>query len=279
MKRDEIRIRDPYVFTDGESKTYYMYGTTDFTPRGAGNKFSVYVSKDLENFDGPFSVFDGEKSGFWATRNYWAAEVYRIGRKYYLFGSFKAEGCARATQILVSDSPLGAFRPVSEKPQTPEGWECLDGTLYTENGTPYLVFCHEWLQCGIGEIWAVELNGDLSAAQGEPFLLFRASDNPEVGSIKLKTGEEGMVTDGPFLFKEKGKIKMIWSSFCNGRYVVLEAVAESIRGKWTHLKSRFSFDGGHAMVFSDLSGKRYFALHAPNTSPDERAVFIPYDEV
>lgn len=28
LKRENIRIRDPFIYTDHENKCYYMYGTT-----------------------------------------------------------------------------------------------------------------------------------------------------------------------------------------------------------------------------------------------------------
>ena len=135
-----------------------------------------------------------------------------------------------------------------------------------------MVFSHEWTQVKDGEIWAVELKDDLSAPAGEPFMLFRASDAPEVSATK----RECYVTDGPFLYREDGKLKMIWSSVINGRYVVLEAESDSIRGKWNHNGSRFDFDGGHAMLFYDLDGKRMISLHSPNKGDLERAVFFEY---
>ena len=61
------------------------------------------------------------------------------------------------------------FVPLSDGPVTPADWECLDGTLYVAaNGTPYLVFCHEWLQVKDGEMCAMPLTPDLTAAAGEP---------------------------------------------------------------------------------------------------------------
>ena len=280
MKREEIRIRDPFILTDKTTKTYYMYGTTDleYDSYASYPKFSVYVSKDLENFEGPFIVFDGEQSGFWATYDYWAAEVWQYEGKYYLFGSFKADGKCRATQLLKSDSPLGPFKPISERPQTPETWECLDGTLWVENGTPYMVFCHEWLQCEDGEMCAVELSKDLTRAVSEPFVLFKASDNPFVSTFVGGGFQNCRVTDGPFLFSENGKLKMIWSSHSGGKYAVLEAVADSLKGRWSHRKPRFDFDGGHAMLFETFEGKKYFSLHQPNLPSNERATFISYKE-
>lgn len=39
------------------------------------------------------------------------------------------------------------------------------------------------------------------------------------------------------------------------------------------------FDGGHAMIFESLEGKKYLSLHYPNTTPNERAIFIPYEAI
>lgn len=280
MKKSNIRIRDPFILTDFETETYYMYGTTNLT-RGelaANPKFSVYVSKDLENFEGPFVIFDGKEENFWATHDYWAAEVWKYRGNYYLFGSFKADDRHRATQILRSDSPLGPFKPISERPQTPAEWECLDGTLRIENDVPYMVFCHEWVQCEDGEMYAVRLTEDLTSSVGDPFLLFKASDNPYVSAFANGDFQNCRVTDGPFLFREDGKLKMIWSSFAEGKYAVLEAEADSLKGPWTHKKPRFDFDGGHAMLFDALDGQKYFSLHQPNRADDERATFIRYSK-
>ncbi len=278
MKREDIRIRDPFILLDGD--TYYMYGTTDLPKPtiDAGDTFSVYVSKDLEYFDGPFVVFDGKKAGFWADRDYWAAEVWKYNGKFYLFGSFKSKDCRRATQILVSDSPMGPFEVLSNEARTPVDWECLDGTLCIEDGQPYMVFCHEWLQVENGEMCAVKLKSDFSGTIGKPILLFKAGDNPCVQGSKNGTMNNCKVTDGPFLYRKEGKLRMIWSSFTKGRYAVLEAVSDSLLGEWKHLESRFEFDGGHAMLFNDLEGKRWISLHHPNTSPFERAMFLPFED-
>ena len=127
LKREEIRIRDPFVMPDREAGVYYLYGTTALKEGlNAGNTFSAYKTRDLENFEGPYTVFDGGKTGFWADRDFWAPEVHTYEGRYYLLGSFKAEGKRRATQILVADDPLGPFSPLTESPITPAAWECLD---------------------------------------------------------------------------------------------------------------------------------------------------------
>ena len=279
IKKEDLRIRDPFIYADKENKIYYIYGTTELKEGlSAGDKFSLYTSKDLECFEGPFVVFDGKKINFWADKDYWAAEVHKYKDKYYLIGSFKADGKHRASCILSSDSLLGEFTPISDKARTPIDWDCLDGTLYIENAEPYLVFSHEWLQCTVGEIWAQKMSDDLTEPVEEPFMLFKASDNPYVTSFADAFNSECRVTDGPFLFKKNGKIKMIWSSFSNGKYVILEAESNSIKGKWNHFPPRFDFDGGHAMIFEDFDGERYLSFHSPNTPPNERIYLVKYEK-
>ena len=151
----EIRIRDPFIFTDKKNSCYYMYGTPALENGSirARTTFSVYKTYDLKSFEAPVVAFDGEACGFWADRDFWAPELHEYKGKFYLFGSCKSADRCRATQIFVSDSPMGPFSPLSDKPVTPEDWECLDGTLYvSREGKPYMVFCHEWVQTKIGRM-------------------------------------------------------------------------------------------------------------------------------
>ena len=276
LKRGEIRIRDPFIYTDFENNCCYMYGTTALVANkiAAKDTFSVYRSVDLENFERHKVIFDGEKYGFGADRDFWAPELHKYNGKYYLFGSCKAENKHRATHIFVCDTPDGDFVPLTENPITPSDWDCLDGTFWIEDGKPYIVFSHEWTQVGDGEICAMQLSEDLREAVGEPFLLFRASDNTNVS--ELKGHPDAYVTDGPFLYCEGEKTKMVCSSFYKGRYLVLDAWSDSLNGKWQHGRSRFDFDGGHAMIFTRLDGSKWMSLHSPNTINCEKAAFYKF---
>ena len=277
INKSEIRIRDPFILTDAENNCYYMYGTTALIDGSLNTRasFSVYKSYDLESFEEPRVIFDGEGPEFWAEYDFWAPEVHKYNGKYYLFGSFKSNSRHRGTQILVCDTPDGKFTPLTEFPVTPSDWECLDGTLWVENGTPYLVFSHEWTQIRNGEICALPLSDDLTQPIGDPIVLFRASDSPVVTPL-LRHSPDAYVTDGPFLYREDGKLKMMWSSFTEGRYQVLIAQSDSLLGTWKHFDGQYEFDGGHAMLFETLEGKRMISLHSPNTPDFERAVFYSY---
>ena len=65
MKREEINIRDPFVLT--RNGQYYLYGTRGVTCWGPADGFDVYVSRDLENWDGPFECFHNDGT-FWDRR-------------------------------------------------------------------------------------------------------------------------------------------------------------------------------------------------------------------
>ncbi len=278
IKREDINIRDPFVLVH-EGK-YYMYGTRGPECWGKGTGLDCYVSTDLENFEGPIEVFTPPE-GFWSDKNYWAPEVHEYKGAFYMFASFKADGVCRGTQILRAESPLGPFKVHSDGPVTPRDWECLDGTLYIEKSDgnkPYIVFCHEWVQVTDGEICALELSPDLSKSVGTPKLLFRASEAPWIKDIR----NGNYVTDGPFLHRNsKDELTMLWSSFCEGGYALAMAHSKSntIEGPWVQDPELiFGENGGHGMLFKDLSGNLMVTLHSPNIDLKERPVFFKIDK-
>ncbi|WP_320129695.1 glycoside hydrolase family 43 protein [uncultured Sphaerochaeta sp.] len=281
VKREDIQIRDPFIYTMQERATYYLFGTTDKNPwNQQGTGFEAYWSKDLEHWEGPRTVFSPPE-GFWGTQDFWAPEVHWYKGRFYMFASFKSKTHRRGTHILVSDSVLGPYVPLTENPVTPSEWECLDGTLYVdEQNTPYLVFCHEWVQANDGEIWAVQLSDDLSARTGNPVLLFKASSASWSFPLVRRDGSalrDARVTDGPFLHRQKdGKLVMLWSSLGAQGYAMGCAIADAgmIAGPWRQTEEPLiSSDGGHGMVFSDFEGNLYVTYHTPNKTPLERFAY------
>lgn len=270
MKFNDIHIRDPFILP--EDGKYYLYGSRGPEAWDKCTGLDVYVSDDLENWSEPTEVFT-PPAGFWADMNFWAPEVHKYNGKYYMLVSFKSEAENRGTQILISESPLGPFVLHSDGPVTPREWECLDGTLYIENGKPYMIFCHEWVQMadGNGEMCVIELSDDLKCAVSEPVLLFKGAD-----PYWVRKDAPEYVTDGPFMYRTaEGKLLMIWSSFNENGYV--EAIADSdngsVFGKWNHDNELlFSSDGGHGMIFKSFDGELYFICHSPNDNPAERPV-------
>ncbi|MBB6634983.1 glycoside hydrolase family 43 protein [Cohnella thailandensis] len=283
MRLDQIQMRDPFVLKEPSEGRYYLYGSTDpdiWQAKGIG--FDVYRSRDLEEWEGPFPAFRPAPD-FWADRNFWAPEVHAYKGRYYMFATFKADGVRRGTQILAADHPLGPFRPLSDGPVTPSDWECLDGTLHVDgDGTPWMIFCHEWVQIKNGAVCAIRLSPELDRAVSEPVTLFSASDAEWVEPVSSPKNGTGYVTDGPYAYRcTNGELLLLWSSFKQGRYA--QAVARSasggVLGPWTHEPTPlFESDGGHGMIFRSFDGKILLALHTPNRTPDERPVFIELAE-
>ena len=269
MRANEIHLRDPFVLLH-EGK-YYLFGT-------AGPGFDVWVSEDLEEFEGPFPAFRAPE-GFWGTRDFWAPEVHFHDGAFYMFASFIGDGYNRGTAILRSERPEGPYLPWSGEAVTPKDWMCLDGTLTVEDGVPYMVFCHEWVQIQDGTVCAMPLTKDLRAAAGSPAELFSAKS---AGWTDPSCGVN-YVTDGPFLFRDEEGLWMFWSSFRDDgtglQYAEGVALSKNgVLGPWEHREPLFERDGGHGMIFRDKQGKLNFVLHRPNVGPLERPRFFPLEK-
>ena len=182
----------------------------------------------------------------------------------------------RASQVLVSNSPLGPFKPFANKPHTPEGEMTLDATFWVEDGQPWLIYCHEWVQITNGLIEAIRLKPDLSATVGEPITLLNAADFDWTAKIIDYRGKwPGRVTDGPEFYRMKnGTLAMLWSSHSEKR-LYIQAVAYSPGGKlagpWKHPAEPLLWDDrGHGMLFKDFKGRLLLVLHRYFSQPRTR---------
>lgn len=281
-KTENLRIRDPYVVVhDG---MYYMYKAEE-------NSILVYKSRNLEEWDDGGAVYSLSDAS-WGCRDLWAPEVHLYKGKYYMFLSLLGKNGLRGTEISVSSTPNGHFTPLTNRPVTPENRSCIDGTLYVEDGVPYIVYSADWPDnynetedAYIGEIWAWELSEDLREGIGKPFLLFKSSEAycslpQEIEWDGRRSKRYG--SDAPFLQRlSDGSLYLTWSPYPVDRYIVAAAVAEgsSIKSGWKHQeKPLFDKNGGHAMFFDALDGKRKMCIHCPEHPPLERAVFLDVKE-
>jgi hypothetical protein len=182
-------------------------------------------------------------------------------------------------QIFHSDSPEGPFVSFSNMPHTPTDRMAIDGTLWVEDGTPYMVFCHEHVQVSSGPVEFVQLKPDLSATVGEITVMFNANTAPWRYTL-----QSSFVADGPFLYRTKtGVLLMIWSSFTGLSYNYAVGIVKSSNGKitgtWSHQSSLlYDNNGGHGSIFTTFDGKLCMVLHQPNTSPNERAHFYELND-
>jgi beta-xylosidase len=286
----DVRMRDVCILVDEKTKTYYAISSGRAPDKKGFRNAAVraFTSKDLVNWEGPHIIFQTPKD-LWGDINIvgiWAPEMHFYKGKYYLFLTFDTDSklseqwrdwlprVRRASQILVADSPLGPFKPFQNRSTLPPDMMTLDGTLWEEDGVPYMVFAHEWVQIKDGTIEFVRLKDDLSEIIGEPKKLFDGSDAPWA---RKSPQWSSWVTDGPYLYKSKsGKLFMIWSSFGTTGYMVGVAFSDSgkLAGPWKQRSEPlYSADGGHGMIFRRFDGQLMLVLHSPNKMTERAKLF------
>ncbi len=283
VKLADERLRDSCVWVDEAAQTYYLVSAGRRGPNGRRTVVQ-YTSKDLATWNGPRVIFEIPQN-FWTQRGIWAPELHNYKGRFYLFLTFDSDEklpeqwrnwlprVKRGSQVLVSDKVDGPFRPFDTTRSTlPPDMMTLDGTFWVEDGVPYMVFCHEWVQIKDGTVEYVKLKDDLSATDGEPVRLFNGSDAPWT----KKSDQYGCtITDGPWVHRMKsGKLALLWTSGSATGYTTGLAISDSgkLAGPWKHqAEPVFGADGGHAMMFKRLDGQLMMILHQPNKVPDERA--------
>lgn len=295
MTRDEFFIRDPFMLYD--NGTYYLYGSR------FGGSFDVLTSKDMLVWEKQPPCFV-PGANFWGLKSdYWAPEVFKYTNPdngetaYYMFATFRGNETTstrrRGTAILKASSPLGPFYEWSVDsennnrfgPVTIKNTRCLDGTLYIENGVPYMIFSKEYGQgvgettfTQVGEMYYVQLSNDLKKSIGNAVKMFDAKTyKSNVPTL------DAYCTDGPQMYKAAdGTLIMLWSTFVQApgeegtrnaslyEQIQMRSSNGKISGTWTYDNTHSvlygitddKFDGGHGMIFNDGSDK--MILHTPN---------------
>ncbi len=278
VPRDSVRLSDPAILADSATGTYYMTGT--------GGK--LWTSKDLKMWTGPENIALSDSTSWTGAHPaIWAAEFHRYNGGNYYFATFTNEAIRdssdlprRSSAIYKAASPEGPYTPIAKESQTPAEKLTLDGTFWVENGKPYMVYCHEWLQNNDGTIEYVELSPDLTAAVGEPTLMFRASESP--WSRERLDGKicPNRVTDGPWLFKTgTGRLGMIWTSWIYDVYTQVVAYSESgtLAGPWIQEAEPITPPNfGHGMIFTDFDGRTLLSCHSHRADSNGHYIRVPH---
>jgi hypothetical protein len=296
-------LHDPYILADETTRTYYLYTQNVASLSGsAGGGTMVYRSKNLVNWSDPTKVYAIETDGWARPQNgAWAPEVHAYNGRYYLFttlhnsqqviatASTQGQACGncgqiwqnqtyRATVIAVADSPMGPFTQLDKaKPVTPRNFMTLDGTLFMEDGKPWMVYAHEWIQKIDGTMEAIPLTDDLTAAAGAPIYLFKASDAPWYDTESTPNTDQmpPYVTDGPQFYRSRnGDLIMLWTSYRNHNLEYVETWARSKSGKlagpWEQMPPLITGNKGHAMIFWTFEGAPMLVLHNNMNQPNVR---------
>ena len=263
---NDLHLRDPFIITEGDY--YYLTGTLSHENISDGYGVPIYKSKDLKTWAGPELIVDRE-DGLRDFSCFWAPEIHKVDGEYWLFVTLEPKGGKRGTYLFRSKEIDGKYDMVARV--TPEDMFSLDGTLWEENGEKYVVYCYEWVEAKDGHIRAVKLlEGGSGIDDSTDTLLFKASANvfyPRLNPNKI--------TDGPFLYKDGEKLKMLWSTVGGKKaYMLLSATSSGgLFGEWTQDTLIYDNDGGHGMVFDTFDGQRKILIHAPNGRNYDKGVF------
>lgn len=301
---DALPVHDPFVLPVAHDGTYRLYQGVAGDPAGV----EVRHSRDLRTWSAPRRVFS-VPDGAWAdpTCSPWAPEVHLWRGRYHLMTTlhqpatalplvrqggtefrlqsadarWRLDPAARGTVVAVSDDPDGPFALVDPTgPVPPAEFMTLDGTLATDrDGTPWMVYAHEWVQLLDGTVEAVPLQPDLSGAAGAPVHLFRGSEASwQAARTPGATSLAPYVTDGPQVRRlPGGALACLWSSYrAQGtEYVQTWALSRSgdLTGPWEQREVLVGGDAGHGMLFDTFDGRTALVLHRGMGSPTVRAEF------
>jgi xylan 1,4-beta-xylosidase len=246
---------DPFILKDGDD--YYLYPTKD----SAGwlyEKFHVFHSKDLIQWDGPYLALD-LKDVAWAKTRAWAPGVNKYNGKYYMYFSAEAQ-----IGVAVSDSPLGPFKDILHRPLISKdeyGCQSIDADLFIDDDNqPYLLW-------GQGKCWIVPLEEDMVTFKTEPVLL---SDQLYKNRGKdPNIFDNSVYNEGPHLQKIDGTYLLTWSNYDtrDPRYQICFATSNHIYGPYETPEdnrvtqpSKQYFGTGHASM-TEYKGKWYLVYH------------------
>ncbi|AGA78999.1 glycoside hydrolase family 43 protein [Echinicola vietnamensis] len=257
----DVAFGDPYILNDGDGN-YFMYGTGG----GAEDGFAAYSSDNLVDWKFEGQVYRGNTEDSWASKFFWAPEVYKIDGKYYMF--FSAQWKVNPTNeeenfmigVAVSDSPTGPFTEMHDRPIFDPGYPIIDANVYEEDGRYYLYYsraCYKhpvesevakwakekgWYD-EIEESWVygVELKPDFSGIIGEPVLCLRPplkmDDAQAEWESRSVTKQEinRRWTEGSVIFKHEGTYYIMYSSnyYAGQNYAVGYATGKHPLGPFT----------------------------------------------
>ena len=211
---------DPYILKDG--RDYYLVPTCK-DPRLKTRVFQCYHSVDLTNWSEPVTILDLEDVS-WAKEKAWAPTMAKWKGKYYL--AFCAE---QQIGIAVSDSPMGKFRDILNRPliaYNQYGFQTIDPCLYAEGDHIYLFWGEG--QCNLVEL---ALSPTTAAFLEEPVCI---SDHFYYQTSCTKKFDITVYNEAADIIKIKDRYLLSWSIYDvkDPRYCVRYAWADNIYGPY-----------------------------------------------
>ena len=254
---------------------FWIYPTTDGTPGWGGSEFHAFSSRDMVHWCDEGVILDNKNknpglnekgiqiaSSAWSDGNAWAPAVEAKNGKYYFYycgrilSSLESQyGEGMAIGVAVADNPQGPYTAGNAPILYPKmlqnanigfAGQVIDPSVYTENGTSYLLF-------GNGSAAMVTLNSDMTSVNTSTFYLISG----------LNDFRESIA-----VFKRGNYYYFHWSCDDTGseNYHIKYGTASSLKGKITNqgvLLEKDADNGilatGHQSIVQ--AGSRFFIAY------------------
>ncbi|MDX9771644.1 MAG: glycoside hydrolase family 43 protein [Tenuifilaceae bacterium] len=260
-------MADPFILTDNGK--YYMYVT--------GDGFPCFSSTDLVNWTYEGKTMDLQSSK-WAVRSFWAPEVIKIGKNYFLHYTAARQDNIKRIGLAVSDSPVGPFTDVNDKPFLDRGEKgSIDSHVFVDDdGRTYMYYTNAMdtnPRAELGgkkrsEIWVMEVEPDLSGIISEPVMLTWPEQDWEFNPNENQYWNEGTV-----IIKKDSIYYLMYSAncFCGETYGLGYATAVSPFGPFKKYDHNPILN--NSKIPGSVSGPGH---HTVVQSPDKTEWFCVY---
>jgi beta-xylosidase len=265
------------------------------TSGSSGNALPVRASRDLVHWRDVGPVMPRERWPSWATGDFWAPELHRVGERHVAFFTARWKKTQKPSVGIAWTADLDrwargeiawdavvwktAAEPLAadDRPIDP-ALEDLSGMIdptYAEDdeGRPFVFWKRDlWTNKPDGvwrhesELYAQPLA--VAAAETDPWVRL-APGTTRTTVLRITLPWEADVVEGPFVVKRDGWFHLVYSAnrYWEGKYVVSDARARSILGPYEKLgtpilASGDAFKGpGHGSIVTK-DGRDWFVYHA-----------------
>ncbi|MCY0996923.1 glycoside hydrolase family 43 protein [Myxococcus sp. MISCRS1] len=258
---------DPGVIHDG---TRYVAACTS---GGAASAFPLRVSTDLVTWTSAGSIFPSGTRPSWATGDFWAPEIHRVGGRFVAYYTARHSSGKLAIGAATATSALGPFTDLGRPLILDSGMGMIDATFFADAaGTGYLV----WKADGNAVGQPTPIYGQALSADGLSLVGTRRT------LITNNLGWEGGVVEAPWVVARGGYYYLFYSgnAYYNSTYAVGVARATSPLGPYTKAGAPILATGGgwvgpgHNSVVNGPGGDTYMVYHAWNSAHSARVMLV-----
>lgn len=246
---------DPGVLVDGDR---YVVACTS---GGAAAAFPLYVSTDLVGWSAMGHVFPSGQRPAWASGDFWAPEIHRVGDHYVVYFTARAGDGRLSIGAATAPSALGPFTDLGRPLVHDAGMGLIDASeLEAPDGSRYLL----WKEDGNAVGKPTPIHGQALAPDGLSLVGAPAT------LITNDRAWEGGVVEGPWMVAHDGAFYLFYSgnSYADATYAVGVARAGAPLGPFEKaaapiVTSNATWVGpGHCSVVTARDGETVMVYHA-----------------